>query len=242
MEWRDQGIILSTRKHGENSVILEVFTPSQGRHAGVVRGGTSRKMTPILQPGGQVEVSWKARLSEHIGSFSVEPIRSRALALGDRFSLAGLNAVTGLLSFALPEREAHLTLYERTEPLLDLLGNNELWPLAYLQWELALLDELGFGLDLRSCAVTGQTEGLTHISPKSGRAVTREGAGEWLDRMLPLPPILLGEGADEDRDVLAGLQATGYFLETKLAPSLGNKPLPDARARFLDALSRRSIS
>lgn len=242
MEWRDQGIILSTRKHGENSVILEVFTPSQGRHAGVVRGGTSRKMTPILQPGGQVEVSWKARLSGHIGSFTVEPIRSRALALGDRFSLAGLNAVTALLSFALPERETHLALYDRTEPLLDLLGNNELWSLAYLHWELALLDELGFGLDLKSCAVTGQTEGLTHISPKSGRAVTRDGAGEWLDRMLPLPPILLGEGADDDTDILAGLRTTGYFLETKLAPSLGNKPLPDARARFLDALSRRSAS
>lgn len=242
MEWRDQGIILSTRKHGENSVILEVFTPSQGRHAGVVRGGTSRKMTPILQPGGQVEVSWKARLSEHIGSFTVEPIRSRALALGDRFSLAGLNAVTALLSFALPEREAHLALYDRTEPLMDLLGNNDLWPLAYLQWELALLDELGFGLDLTSCAVTGQTEGLTHISPKSGRAVTSEGAGEWLDRMLPLPPILLGEGADDDADILAGLRTTGYFLETKLAPNLGNKPLPEARARFLDALSRRSAS
>lgn len=242
MEWRDQGIILSTRKHGENSVILEVFTPSQGRHAGVVRGGTSRKMTPILQPGGQVEVSWKARLSEHIGSFTVEPIRSRALALGDRFSLAGLNAVTALLSFALPEREAHLALYDRTEPLMDLLGNNELWPLAYLHWELALLDELGFGLDLKSCAVTGQAEGLTYISPKSGRAVTRDGAGEWLDRMLPLPPILLGEGADDDADILAGLRTTGYFLETKLAPSLGNKPLPEARARFLDALSRRSAS
>ena len=242
MEWRDQGIILSTRKHGENSVILEVFTPSQGRHAGVVRGGTSRKMTPILQPGGQVEVQWKARLSEHIGSFTVEPIRSRAAVLGDRFALAGLNAVTALLSFALPEREAHLALYERTEPLMDLLGQDEIWPLAYLRWELALLDELGFGLDLSSCAVTGRTEGLTHISPKSGRAVTSEGAGESLDRMLPLPQILLGEGPDDDQAIVAALQTTGHFLEHKLAPSLGNRPLPDARARFLDALSRRAAS
>jgi len=240
MEWRDQGIIIASRKHGENSVILEVFTPTQGRHAGVVRGGTSRKMTPILQPGGQVEVQWKARLSEHIGSFTVEPIRSRALALGDRFALAGLNAVTALLSFALPEREAHLALYEKTEPLMDLLGTNEVWPLAYLQWEVALLDELGFGLDLSSCVVTGKTDGLTHISPKSGRAVTREGAGEWIDRMLPLPDILLGRGDDTDQAILAALKTTGYFLENKLAPSLGNKALPDARARFLDALSRRA--
>ncbi|UZD90447.1 DNA repair protein RecO [Cognatishimia activa] len=242
MEWRDQGIILSTRKHGENSVILEVFTPSRGRHAGVVRGGTSRKMTPILQAGGQVEVQWKARLSEHIGSFTVEPIRSRALALGDRFSLAGLNAVTALLSFSLPEREAHLALYEKTEPLLDLLGQDEIWPLAYLQWELALLDELGYGLDLTSCAVTGRTKALTHISPKSGRAVTIEGAGEWIDRMLPLPEILLGQGSDDDLAILSALKTTGYFLENKLAPNLGNKPLPDARARFLDALSRRAAS
>lgn len=240
MEWRDQGIILSARKHGENSVILEVFTPSQGRHAGVVRGGTSRKMTPILQPGGQVEVQWKARLSEHIGSFTVEPLRSRAAVLGNRFALSGLNAVTSLLAFALPEREAHLALYERTEPLLDLLGQDEIWPLAYLRWELSLLEDLGYGLDLSACAVTGQTEGLTHISPKSGRAVTQAGAGEWLDRMLPLPPILLGEGDDDDQAILTALQTTGYFLEHKLAPSLGSRPLPDARERFLDALSRRA--
>ena len=140
MDWRDQGIILSTRKHGETSVILEVFTPMHGRHAGVVRGGVSRKMTPILQPGGQVDLHWRARLEEHIGSFSVEPLRSRADALSDRLALAGLNAVTALLSFALPEREPHEALYARTEPLLDLLGQNDLWPLAYLRWEMALLE------------------------------------------------------------------------------------------------------
>ncbi len=242
MEWRDEGIILSTRKHGENSVILEVFTPAQGRHAGVVRGGISRKMTPILQPGGQVEVTWKARLADHIGSFTVEPLRSRASALSDRFALAGLNAVTSLLSFSLPDREPHLALYQTTAPLLDLLGQNDLWPLGYLQWELALLEELGFGLDLSRCAVTGRRDGLRYISPKSGRAVTAEGAGEWAERMLPLPEVLLGQGADDDRAVGEALRVTGYFLEHKLAPSQGNKPLPDARARFLDALSRRAAS
>ncbi|CUI51778.1 DNA repair protein RecO [Cognatishimia activa] len=240
MEWRDQGIILSARKHGENSVILEVFTPEHGRHAGVVRGGTSRKMTPILQPGGQVDVTWKARLEEHIGSFTVEPLRSRAMALSDRFALAGLNAVTSLLSFSLPEREAHLSIYEITAPLLDLLGQNDIWPLAYLRWEMALLDDLGFGLDLTSCAVTGRSEGLEFVSPKSGRAVTREGAGEWVDRMLPLPGVMIGQGADDDASIIEALRVTGYFLEEKLAPSLGNRPLPEARARFLDLLSRRS--
>lgn len=239
MDWRDQGIILSTRKHGETSVILEAFTPLQGRHAGVVRGGVSRKMTPILQPGSQVDLHWRARLEEHIGSFTVEPLRSRAEALSDRLSLAGLNAVTALLGFALPEREPHEALYARTEPLLDLLGQKELWPLAYLRWEIALLEALGYGLDLSSCAVTGATEGLTYISPKSGRAVSKQGAGEWADRLLPLAPALVGEGEGSDEEVLQALQVTGYFLEQKLAASLGNRPLPEARARFVDRFSRR---
>lgn len=239
MDWRDQGIVLSTRKHGENSVILEVFTPDHGKHAGVVRGGTSRKMTPILQAGSQVDVRWRARLEAHIGAFTVEPLRSRAAVLSDRFGLAGLNSVTSLLSFVLPEREAHLALYDKTAPLLDLLGQNDLWPLAYLQWELALLEDLGFGLDLTGCAVTGANDWLAYISPKTGRAVSQSAAGEWADRLLPLPPVLLGEGDAGDADILAALQVTGYFLENKVAPSLGSKPLPEARARFLDQLSRR---
>ncbi|MCH2248506.1 MAG: DNA repair protein RecO [Cognatishimia sp.] len=239
MDWRDQGIILSTRKHGETSVILEVFTPMHGRHAGVVRGGVSRKMTPILQPGGQVDLHWRARLEEHIGSFSVEPLRSRADALSDRLALAGLNAVTALLSFALPEREPHEALYARTEPLLDLLGQNDLWPLAYLRWEMALLEDLGYGLDLESCAVTGTTENLIYISPKSGRAVSKQGAGDWADRLLPLVPCLKGQGDSGDQAILEALHVTGYFLEHKLAASLGNRPLPEARARFVDRFIRQ---
>ncbi|WP_243613732.1 DNA repair protein RecO [Shimia aestuarii] len=241
MDWRDEGIVLSCRKHGETSVILDVFTPDHGRHAGVVRGGTSRKMTPILQPGGQVDVAWRARLEAHIGSFTVEPVRSRAAVLSDRMSLAGLNAVTGLLSFCLPEREPHPKLYKRSEQLLDLLGHGEVWPLAYLRWEQALLEELGFGLDLSVCAVTGATEGLCYVSPKSGRAVSAQGAGEWADRMLPLPPCLLGQGDAEDEEILIALQTTGYFLEQKLAPELGHKPLPEVRGRLVDAFSRRLL-
>ena len=239
MDWRDEGIVLSSRKHGETSVILDVFTPGHGRHAGVVRGGTSRKMTPILQPGAQVDVMWRARLEAHIGSFTVEPVRSRATALSDRLTLAGLNAVTGLLSFCLPEREPHPALYKRSEQLLDLLGHQEVFPLAYLRWEQALLEELGFGLDLATCAVTGATEGLCYVSPKSGRAVSAQGAGDWADRLLPLPPCLLGQGDAADEEVFTALQTTGYFLEHKLAPELGHKPLPEARARLMDAFSRR---
>eukprot|EP00903_Cladosiphon_okamuranus_P015771 g14557.t1 len=140
-------------------------------------------MAPVLQPGAQVDVAWKARLEDQLGNFQIEPLRSRAgVALSDRLALAGLSAVTTLLSYALPEREPHGALYARTEALLDLLGQMELWPLAYLHWELALLEDLGFGLDLTSCAVTGATDGLVYISPRTGRAVTQAGAGAWADR------------------------------------------------------------
>lgn len=240
MEWRDQGIVLVCRKHGENSVILEAFTPEHGRHAGVVRGGASRKMTPALQPGGQVDLVWRARLEDHIGSYNVEPLRSRSGVLSNRLALAGLNAVTALLTFCLPDREPHPKLYLRSEQLLDLLGQNEIWPLAYLQWELALLEDLGFGLDLGSCAVTGTQDGLTYVSPRTGRAVSRDGAGEWADRLLALPPCLRGEGEAPDEEVLMALRTTGYFLMHKLAPQLGNKPLPVARGRFIDLFSRQA--
>jgi DNA repair protein RecO (recombination protein O) len=239
MEWRDQGILLRSRRHGETSVIIEVFTPEHGRHAGIVRGGTSRKIAPILQPGAQLDLAWRARLEDHIGAFSVEPLRSRAAAaMANRQSLAGLNTVTALLCFCLPEREPHAPLYARTEALLDLLGDWDLWPLAYLQWELALLEDMGYGLDLSACAVTGATDGLIYVSPKSGRAVSAKGAGEWADKLLPLPDVLRGEGEASDVEIAQGLQTTGYFLNTHLAADLGNKPLPEARARFVDAFSR----
>jgi DNA repair protein RecO (recombination protein O) len=239
MEWRDQGILLSARRHGETSAIIEMFTPSQGRHAGVVRGGTSRKIAPILQPGAQLDVAWRARLEDHMGAFTVEPVRSRAaIAMGGRLSLAGLNAVTGLISFSLPEREVHLPLYHRTEALLDLLGQDDVWPLAYLHWELSLLEELGYGLDLASCAVTGATEGLAYVSPKSGRAVSREGAGDWAERLLPLPDVLRGVGDAGDAEIAEGFKTTGYFLTHHLAAGLGGRPLPQARARFVEAFNR----
>lgn len=238
-EWRDEGILLSTRRHGESSVIIEMFTPTQGKHAGVVRGGSSRKIAPMLQPGAQLDVTWKARLEDHLGSFTVEPVRSRAaVAMADRRMLAGLNAVTGLLAFALPEREPHPPLYARSEALLDLLGQRDLWPLAYLRWEMTLLEELGFALDLTQCAATGAVDGLIYVSPKTGRAVSREGAGEWANRLLPLPPVMLGQGEAEDAEIAEALQVTGHFLEHHVAGGLGGRPLPDARARFVERLRR----
>ena len=241
MDWRDEGALLSVRKHGETSAIIEVFTETHGRHAGVVRGGTSRRLAPILQIGTQLDVTWRARLDEHIGTFSVEPLKGRAAgAMGDRVALAGLTAVCALLCFALPEREAHTPLYGRSIALLDMVGTNPLWPFAYLRWELALLEDLGFGLDLSVCAATGSTDGLAYVSPRTGRAVSREGAGDWADRLLPLPPALLGHGRGELEDVVAGLQTTGHFLATRLASSLAGRPLPEARQRLVDLLSRET--
>ena len=234
MDWRDQGILLNSRRHGESSVIIEVFTPERGRHAGVVRGGASRKMAPVLQPGAQLDLEWRARLEDHIGTFRVEPLKSRAWTMGDLMALAGLNAVCALLLFVLPEREAHAELYRKTLILLDILDQPEIWTLAYLNWEMALLEEMGFGLDLRRCAVLGEkANDLSYISPKTGRAVSRAGAGEWANRLLPLPPCLMGHGPAPDTEILQGFEVTGHFLRNHLAPQLGNRPLPEARARYV---------
>jgi len=239
IEWQDEAALLAARPFGETSVIIEVFSEVHGRHAGVVRGGTSRKVAPLLQPGAQLSVTWKARLDSHLGSFTVEPIRSRAAAaMGDRLALAGLNAVCGLLVMVLPEREAHLPLYARTIALLDLLGQSDVWPLAYLRWEQALLEEMGFGLDLSACAVRGVNEDLIYVSPKSGRAVSREGAGEWADRMLPLPPVLAGKGDATPAEIARALGTTGFFIENRLIKGLGDRPLPPARARLVEVIAR----
>ncbi|WP_200811301.1 DNA repair protein RecO [Pseudooctadecabacter jejudonensis] len=239
MEWRDEGALLKVRKHGENSAIIEVFTQSHGRAAGVVRGGTSRKIAPMLQPGAQLDVTWKARLEEHLGAFTIEPIRSRAAqVMSDRLALAGLNAVTSILTHVLPEREDHRALYHRTVQLLDLLGQGEVWPLAYLQWELVLLEDLGFGLDLSACAVTGRNDDLIYVSPRTGRAVGRHAAGDWADKLLPLPHVLLGQGSADVADILAALKTTGHFLNNHLVPSLGDRALPEARARLLERIAK----
>ena len=238
MEWRDQGILLDSRPHGGSAAIIEVFTPGHGRHAGVVRGGAGRRMAPLLQPGAQLDVTWRARLEDHIGSFTVEPLRSRAAAaMADRRALAGLTSVLALLRLALPERDPHPDLYALTEALLDLLVERALWPLAYLRWELALLDEIGFGLDLTACAVTGTTEGLVHVSPRTGRAVSGAGAGVWADRLLPLPPCLLGDDPADDPEIALALGTTGHFLARHLAEVAGRDALPDARARLVGLLA-----
>ncbi len=242
MEWRSEGVLLAARPHGENAAIIEVFTPDHGRYTGVVRGGASRKMKPVLQAGTQLDATWRARLSEHIGAFTVEPIRARAAdVLGDPLALAGLTSICALLSFTLPEREAHPALYARSIALLDGLGA-EAWPRAYLDWELALLEEMGFGLDLSACAATGRTDGLAYVSPRTGRAVSAAGAGDWADRLLPLPPCLVTGGACDAAELSAGFHLTGHFLTHHLAASLGDKPLPAPRQRLVDLIARQGAA
>lgn len=238
IEWRDEGAVLAVRQHGETSAIVEVFTRSHGRHAGIVRGGRGRRMRPVLQPGAQVDVTWQARLDDHLGAFTVEPLRSRSGAMADRLALAGLTAVAGMLCLVLPERDAHPPLYDRTMALLDLLGDADLWPLAYLRWELALLDEMGFGLDLTVCAATGAVTDLIYVSPRSGRAVSAAGAGDWADRLLPLPPVLRGDGDADDAQIVAALGTTGWFIEHRLLRGSGGHALPAARGRLLALLAR----
>ncbi|SLN29242.1 DNA repair protein RecO [Pseudoruegeria aquimaris] len=233
-------MLVAVRRHGETSAIIEVFTEGHGRHAGVVRGGTSRKIAPILQPGAQLDLTWRARLEDHIGAFTVEPRRSRAGLLAERVPLAGLNAICALISFALPEREPHPRLYEQTQTVLDLLGESAHWPYAYLQWELALLRALGFGLSLDVCAVTGAQSGLAYVSPKTGRAVSAAGAGEWADRLLPLPAFLAEGRPPEPGELSQGFALSGHFLDSRIARGLAGKPLPAARQRLLDLLGRQS--
>jgi DNA repair protein RecO (recombination protein O) len=231
MEWRDEGAVLTVRRHGESAAIVELFTAHHGRHAGVVRGGGGRRMAPVLQPGAQLDVVWRARLDAQIGSFTVEPLRARDRLMARRGALAALNAVCAMLSRALPERQPHPGLYAATIALLDGLEAGDR-PADYLQWELRLLEDLGFGLDLSACAVTGATADLRYVSPRTGRAVSAAGAGRWAERLLPLPACLLG-GPDDPRGIAAGLRLTGHFLARELGQT---RPLPEARARLVALL------
>ena len=238
MEWRDEGVLLSVRPHGESSAIIEVFTALHGRHAGIVRGGASRRLSPILQPGAQLSVTWRARLDDHIGAFVVEPLRSRTGVLGDRLALGGLTAICALLHVALAEREPHPDLWASSIRLLDALQTAADWPLLYLRWEMRLLEDIGFGLDLSRCAVTGSREDLAYVSPRTGRAVSRAAAGIWASRLLPLPVALLGQGPADRAEIAQGLALTGHFLARELTPMLNGRPLPEARARLIGLLSR----
>lgn len=237
MDWQDSGILLFKRPHGEDAAILECFTAAHGRHLGVMRGGASRQKAGFLQPGHTLALTWRARLSAHIGHFTAEPLTARPGLLAGRGALAALNALCALLHLTLPERDPHPALFTASEALLAALENGADWPAPYLAWEVQLLRELGFALDLSECAVTGAREGLAYVSPRTGRAVTKAGAGEWADQLFPLPGVLLG-GAGGLADFAAAFRITGHFLARALPEKRGETAgvLPQARARLLSSL------
>jgi len=240
MDWRDQALILTCRPYGESASILEVFTPGHGRHSGVVRGGAARRMAPVLQPGNLIDLVWQARLDTHLGQMIPELIQSRSALWDDRLTLAGLNAVCGLLQFALPERDPHADLYQASIGLLDAMEHAAHdWPRLYLGWELLLLDTLGYGLDLGQCAVSGATVDLAHVSPRTGRAISRGAAGAWADRLLALPPCLLGASPRDNAELVLALTTTGHFLTEHLARDLAPRPFPAARQRLIDGFGRQ---
>lgn len=236
MEWSDDAIVLSSRPHGENGAILELLTRDHGRHAGLVRGGASRRVKPTLQPGNSVHVQWRARLEEHLGSFSCELAQARAGELMDsREALAGLNAFTAILNAAMPEREAHAPVFLSGEILLDAMVAHDArhWLPLYVRWEAGLLEALGFGLDLSECAATGAKNDLGYVSPRTGRAVSRDGAGIYANRLFRLPRFLLDASAEEPEqdEIAAGLALTGHFLLERVLRPHG-KEMPQARVRL----------
>ncbi|WP_020178781.1 DNA repair protein RecO [Methylopila sp. M107] len=240
MQWTDDGLIIGIKRYGETSVVLELFTREHGRHSGLVRGGRSQKLRPTLQPGNSVRVAWRARLDDHLGAFTVEPLNLRAGRLMERAAaLHGLGHLTGLLRL-IAERDPHGALYETAEVVADHLDDRTSAPALLVRLELAILAELGFGLDLASCAATGETEDLIYVSPKSGRAVGRGAGAPYAAKLFALPPFLIARGANASptpADVDAGFALTGFFLNARVWEPRGMKP-PDARAAFLAALAK----
>lgn len=239
MEWREQGILLSVRRHGETGAIIETLSPEHGRCFGLVRGGAGRRMTPTLQPGNDLDLTWRARTAEQLGNFSVELIHARADgAMADREALATLDSVRAMLSIFLPEREPAPVIHKGTHALLDVLADPPTRRLAYARWEIMLLEELGFALDLSRCAASGTREGLCYVSPRTGRAVSRDAGAPYADRMLPLPEFLTRRGEAPDRAGLyAAMTLTGHFLQIWASEPLGHKEMPPARQRLMALLN-----
>jgi len=238
MEFHDQGIIISLRKYGEYDAVIDVLTADHGRHAGLVKGGMGRRQRGTLQPGNEVTLKWRGRLESQLGSYSVELHNARAAAFLDYPSKLGvLNSVCAILSVSLAEREEHRTLYDGLIILLDNLEHMdhraENWGALLVHWEIGLLSELGFGLDLSCCAATGLTDDLTYVSPKSGRAVSREAGLPYHDKLLTLPPFLLGRTDITAEHATEGLRLSEFFLERHvLFPH--NKKIPQARRMLMD--------
>jgi len=246
MEWTDEGIVLGVRRHGEGSVIVELLTRERGRHLGLVRGGTSARMRPVLQPGNTVRAVWRARLDEHLGMYALEALQLRAAHM--LTSSHAVYGVTHLASLArlLPERDPHASLYEMLETALNDFDDAGGAAVHVARFELAMLAELGFGLDLSACAATGATEELIYVSPKSGNAVSRTAGEPWRDRLLRLP-LFLREDAQSidphptDDDLRDGFTLTGMFLMRHVLEPRGLMH-SDARAGFIASVLRKRAS
>lgn len=243
MEWTDDGIVLGVRRHGEGSVIAELLTRTHGRHLGLVRGGTSARMRPVLQPGNTVRAVWRARLDEHLGNYAIEALTLRAAKV-----LTASHAVYGVTHLAslarlLPERDPHENIFDMVEGALDDFDDARHAAVQLARFELTILAELGFGLDLSACAATGATEELVYVSPKSGNAVSRSAGEPWQDKLLRLPSFLrddieVAAGSLTDDDLRDGFQLTGTFLLRHVLEPRGQMH-SDARAGFIAAVMRR---
>lgn len=239
MEWTAPAIVLDARPLGESGAVVTLLTEEHGRHAGLAKGGGSRRQAGLWQQGNLVEAHWVARLADQLGSLSGEMVHpAAALAMEDPLALALLSSACAIAADALPEREAHPRLFQAMVSLIGhLAGGAEGVMADYVRWEALLLGELGYGLDLSGCALSGATEGLTHVSPKSGRAVVGEAAGALVDRLLPLPAFLLaGEDRGDAAAWIAGLKLTGHFLERD-AFGARHRPVPAARAMLVDRVA-----
>ncbi len=238
MQWTDEGIVLSVRSHGETAAVVDLWTRTHGRHLGLVHGGRSRRLLPILQAGNHVDATWKARLADQLGSMSIEMRRAFAAeTLDDAAALMALSTITTLTRL-LPERDPHPNLYEITLFVLGFLNDATVWPALLVRWELALLEELGFGLDLSQCAATGSNDRLIYVSPKSGRAVSASAGEPYRDKLLVLPQFLTKQrsGPVTSTDVNLGFTLTGHFLEKHVLLPRG-ETLPQSRARLLAHLA-----
>ena len=236
MQWSDDAIVLGARKHGESAAIVTLLTRDHGRQAGLVRGGAGRRQRGVYQTGNVVAATWRARLAEHLGTLSCELLRAYAADLMvEKLPLLALTSAAALVDATLPEREPHGAVFDGFAALLEALMRPD-WPPIYVRWELAMLGELGYGLDLSECAATGANDGLVYVSPRTGRAVSAAAGEPYRDRLLPLPGFLLGDAEMARAEQIAdGLALTGYFLERHvLAP--GGRKLPAARTRLVDGL------
>ena len=238
MEWTEEGIVLGVKRHGEANAILELMTHGHGRHLGLVRGGFGSRLRPILQPGNSVRAAWRARLDEHLGNYTVEGLRLRAASyFSAPHAIYGVTHLAALMRL-LPERDPHTGLYETLDEILDQLDDPALAAPMVARFELLLLSELGFGLDLERCAATGASGDLAYVSPKSGRAVSRDAGEPWADKMLRLPAFLRQRDAiPSSHDLADGFALTGYFLTRHVLEARGLS-LGDERAHFIAALNR----